>query len=115
MSMESAFRFAAVAALLLAAGCSAEPEPEEPRVGPIQYGVSYTVGADEYDEEASQRAFDACADLPGASPAGVDQSLPPGLSVRFEGTKAQQEDLETCLRGLPDTRLQGPFEVPDGF
>jgi hypothetical protein len=115
MRMVRALRLAAAATLLLVTGCSAEAERDEPHVGPVQYGISYTVGADEYDEEASQSAFDACADVPGASPAGVDQSLPPGLSVRFTGTKAQQEDLEACLRALPDTRLHGPLEVPDGF
>lgn len=101
----------ALLATILAAGCGAKDE----RVGPFQYGISYTVGADAYDEDASQPAFDACAGLPGAAAAGVDTSLPPGLSVRFEGTDAEQQDLESCLRALPDTRLSGPREVPDGF
>jgi hypothetical protein len=101
--------------LLLVTGCGGGAERNEPRVGPIQYGISYTVGADEYDEEASQSAFDACADMPGASFAGSEDSLPPGLSVRFEGTKPEQADLEACLRALPDTRLSGPYDVPAGF
>lgn len=112
MRMKRALRTVASAVLLLAAGCSAEAERDEVRLGPLQYGISYTVGADEYDEEVSQPAFDACADLPGASFAGSEDSLPPGLSVRFQGTQAEQEELVACLRALPDTRLSGPFEVP---
>ena len=73
------------------------------------------MGAEEYDEAASQPAFDACAELPGASFAGSEDSLPPGLSVRFEGTTSEQAALESCLQELPDTRLSGPYEVPDGF
>ena len=80
----------------------------------MQYGISYTVGADAYDQDASQQAFDACAGLPGASFAGSEDSLPPGLSVRFEGSKSEQGVLEACLAELPDTRRSGPYEVPKG-
>lgn len=113
MHMERALTLLAVATLLSVTSCTAEAERDEPRLGPIQYGILYTVGADDYDEEASRRVFDACAELPGASFAGSEDSLPPGLSVRFEGTKAQQEDLEACLRALPNTRMAGPYDVPD--
>lgn len=112
--MQRALHATAVAALLLGAGCNAGGARDEPRVWPVQYGISYTVGAAQYDERTSQAAFDTCADLPGASFVGSEDSLPPGLSVRFEGTRTEQEDLETCLRALPDTRLTGPYDVPDG-
>jgi HSP20 family molecular chaperone IbpA len=70
------------------------------------------VSAAEYDEEASDSDVRTCAELPGATPSGVDTSLPPGLSIRFEGTEAEQKELEECLRALPDTRSTGPFELP---
>lgn len=98
------------------------PEPDtaghspatEVTTPPIQYGISYTVGAGAYDEQVSQPAFDACVASPGASFGGADQSLPPGLSVQFVGTESQRAALVKCLRALPDTQLSGPFNLPNG-
>lgn len=78
---------------------------------PIQYGISYTVGPNEYDAQVSQPAFDACAGLPGAFFAGAAESLPPLLSVQFVGNESEKADLVACLRALPDTQLSGPFNV----
>lgn len=114
MSMKRTAFAVGVAASLLTTSCSAKAQRDEPQVGPVQYGVGYTLSADQYDEKTRQPPFDDCAGLPGASFAGSEDSLPPGLSIRFKGTKAQQRDLEACLRALPDTRLTGPFEVPTG-
>ena len=113
--MDRALSTAAIAALLFTTGCGAGAERDGRRVGPVQYGITYPVGVEQYDQDASQPAFETCADLPGASFAGSADSLPPGLSVRFEGSKSQQDELESCLRALPDTRRSGPHVLPDGF
>ncbi len=102
------------AAVLAAGGCTADDERNEARVGPVEYTVSYIVAAAEYDEEASQSAFDACVGLPGASFARSDDIRPPRLVVLFEGSVTEQRDVAGCLRSLRGSRLSGPRSSTPG-
>lgn len=101
-------------AVVFLAGCTsgAETEAETQQVGPLLYGVSYTVGADQYDDADAARRYGRCAALPGAKEEGVDQSLPPGRILRFVGSKAEQTAVVECLNALPDAKVNGPFEPP---
>ena len=100
----------AVLVLLAVAACS--EDRERTQVGPLIYGVGYTVGADQYDHADATRRYKRCADLAGAKEEGEDQSLPPGRTVRFQGTEAEQVALVACLKSLPNAQVNGPFSPP---
>jgi hypothetical protein len=78
--------------------------------GPLIYGVSYTVSADEYDDVAAEAEYEKCAALPGARAEGTDDSLPPGRTLRFTGSEAEQEEVAKCLASLTGAEVNGPFE-----
>lgn len=102
--------------LLAVSACSEDRDPdrESPQVGPLIYGVSYTVGADEYDDADAERRYLRCADLPGARAEGTAESLPPGRTLRFLGSASEQEAVVECLNALPDSKVNGPFPPPGG-
>lgn len=101
-------------AAMLLAGCASggDPDSEGRQVGPVLYGVGYTVGADKYDDADAEARYLRCADLPGARVDGQADSLPPGRVLRFQGTEAEQEAVVECLNSLPDTKVNGPFQPP---
>jgi hypothetical protein len=78
-------------------------------VGPLIYGVTYTVSADEYDDVAAEAEYEKCAALPGARAEGTDDSLPPGRTLRFMGSEAEQKAVAECLASLTGAKLNGPF------
>lgn len=83
-----------------------------PATAHVPYGIRYTVGADAYDDREASAALRRCAELPGASLAGQDDSLPPQASVRFQGAFTEQDRLEACLRDLPDAEVSEPRPIP---
>lgn len=103
-------------ALLVAglAGCTSGTNgaAKPKQVGPLQYGVSYTVVGDQYDDADAGRRYQQCVDLPGAEVNGVDTSLPPKRGLRFLGSKAEQRAVDECLNALPDATVTGPFKAP---
>jgi hypothetical protein len=107
--------WAVAAGLVLVPGCGSRPDggPGADVEGVrVQYGIHYTVGADQYDDRAAKRDLGRCTSLPGASFEGQDDSLPPGPNVRFSGGSREQAALEKCLHDLPDSTVNGPFPVP---
>jgi hypothetical protein len=102
-------------AVVMLAGCGGSADRDGVVRADVLYGIRYTVGADAYDDKRATAALNACLELPGASSAGQDDSLPPGPSVRFKGDVEDQDVLERCLRALPNVVLSGPRPVPSGF
>jgi hypothetical protein len=96
-------------ALLLLLGCASGRPPE---VGPVAYGVAYTVSAAEYNDTEAARRYKECTALPGATAEVEQQSLPPTRTLTFSGSKQQESALVDCLHALPIARVSAPFEVP---
>ena len=104
---------AAFFAVVALSGCTGGGDrDEEPQVGPLLYGVSYTVGPDQYDDADATRRYEPCADLPGATSEAEELSLPPGRMLRFVGSEAEQRAVVECLNRLPDANVNGPFPPP---
>lgn len=104
-----------LASAVMLAGCSGSADRDGVVMADVLYGIRYTVGAEAYDDSRAKAALGECLALSGASSAGQDDSLPPGPSVRFKGELEDQDELERCLRALPDVVLSGPRPVPSGF
>lgn len=82
------------ALLLLAVSCASDEK--------TSFTLRYTVAASDYDNTAATRALHGCVVLPGARRGFVNQSDPPQPTVLFEGSGANLDALERCLRRLPN-------------
>lgn len=98
---------------LPACGESGVGNSSQPEIGPVLYGVRYPDARD-YDSAAADSQYEKCATLPGASADGTQESLPPGRTLRFQGTASEQEAVADCLAALPGAEVNGPFKPPTG-
>lgn len=72
-------------------------------------GVGYASAG--YDDTAATADLNRCKALPGVTGSSSLDSLPPGITVYFAGTKAELDTVEACLEAMPGARVTTPSTV----
>ena len=95
-----------IAGAMLLSACTGTAESRS------DYFVSYA-DATAYRGHADEEALDRCAVLDGADRGGQQDSLPPSVTLVFQGSESERDRLDDCLRALPNVRILGPANEGD--